>query len=116
MNFKRTLLILVTFIFSPLVQAQAVPVIIDVRTPSEYQEAHLKGAKNIDLQSDAFKSQIEKLDPTAEYLLYCRSGARSTKAVNLMTKNGFKNVKSIGSLGEAAKKLNLPCAGQNPKC
>lgn len=116
MNLKRYLLILVTLIFGHMAQTQGVPIVIDVRTPAEYQEAHLKGAKNIDIQSDDFQVQIAKLDPTQEYLLYCRSGARSTKAAKLMVKKGFKNVKSIGSVNEAAQVTKLACEGRNPKC
>jgi len=63
--------------------------IIDVRTADEYKEGHLKGAVNIDLYSEAFKEDIAKLDREKTYLVYCRSGNRSMRAVSLMQELEF---------------------------
>lgn len=67
-------------------------VIIDVRTPSEYAEGHIQGAKNIDFSADDFTSRIESLPRDASYALYCRSGNRSKKALDVMTSLGFTHV------------------------
>ncbi len=44
-------------------------VVLDVRTPGEYADGHLEGARNIDLQSETFDSEIAALDPDAEYVV-----------------------------------------------
>ncbi len=63
--------------------------IIDVRTPAEYKDGHLKGAVNINLISETFKEDIVKLDSSKIYLIYCRSGYRSSLAVSIMQKLEF---------------------------
>ena len=67
-------------------------IIIDVRTPDEFKEGHLKGAQNIDIrQYDAY-SKLDKLNPKAKYLVYCRTNHRSGMAVDYMIQKGFKTV------------------------
>ena len=66
--------------------------VLDVRTPEEFKEGHIKGAINIDIrQEDAF-SKIDKLDRNIKYLVYCRTNHRSGMAVDHMMKSGFKTV------------------------
>ncbi len=65
--------------------------IIDVRTPQEYAEGHLPGAVNIDVSSADFVQQVQALDPTAPYAVYCRSGNRSAAAIQEMNQLGFTN-------------------------
>ncbi len=63
--------------------------IIDVRTPDEYDIGHVNGAINIDYNSDDFKDKLATLDKSVEYLVYCRSGNRSSGAVKVMEELGF---------------------------
>ena len=70
-------------------------VLIDVRSPGEFHSGHIKGAKNIDLQSSSFKAQLEKLDKSKKYLVYCRSGMRSATACNSMASMGFSDVVNL---------------------
>lgn len=67
-------------------------IILDVRTPEEFAEGHLPGAMNIDINGTDFKEQIEKLDKSKNYEVYCRSGKRSAKASAMMAEKGFVNV------------------------
>lgn len=67
-------------------------VLLDVRTPMEYREAHLKGAKLIDINGGNFAAEIEKLDKNKTYYVYCRSGGRSSAACGLMASKGFTNL------------------------
>ncbi len=67
-------------------------VILDVRTPYEFQEGHLEGAINIDYTSPDFEQEVAKLDTAATYLLYCKSGNRSSRATSVMASNNFKNL------------------------
>lgn len=68
-------------------------VLLDVRTKEEYQEGHIPGAVLIDVnKQDDFLQQVQKLDKSKRYLLYCRSGKRSEKALVLMKENGFRKI------------------------
>jgi rhodanese-related sulfurtransferase len=58
--------------------------ILDVRTPDEYTSGHVEGAVNIDYNSNDFKEKLDTLDRSGEYLVYCRSGNRSSGAVKVM--------------------------------
>jgi rhodanese-related sulfurtransferase len=70
-------------------------VVLDVRTPGEYASGHLEGAQMIDVTQPDFEKKIQTLDKNATYLVYCRSGARSSTACSIMTKNGFKKVVNL---------------------
>jgi rhodanese-related sulfurtransferase len=73
-------------------------VIIDVRTPEEFQTAHIEGAKLMDVEDpENFTRQIQSLDPAKHYLLYCRSGKRSMNAANIMKEKGFKKISDLKS-------------------
>jgi rhodanese-related sulfurtransferase len=64
-------------------------ILIDVRTPAEFATGHISGATNIDFESGTFSEEIQKLDKTKTYAVYCRSGNRSGQATALMEKEGF---------------------------
>ena len=68
------------------------PVILDIRTPEEFQEGHLEGAKNIDFKADDFSEKIAKLDRDKPYVVHCRSGGRSGQSLETFKKLGFKNI------------------------
>lgn len=67
-------------------------VLLDVRTPAEFAAGHIAGATNIDFESGTFESDIQKLDKSKSYAVYCRSGNRSGQATALMAKDGFKTI------------------------
>ncbi len=70
-------------------------VLIDVRTPEEFDEAHLDGAMLIDFYRDDFEAAIDELDRDQPYVIYCRSGNRSGQARELMAELGFTDVADI---------------------
>ena len=78
-------------------------VIIDVRSPEEFAQGHLEGAELIDFNAGDLEAALTELDPDAEYVVYCRSGNRSSQAVAMMEDAGFTNVSDLGSLESAAK-------------
>jgi len=67
-------------------------VVLDVRTPGEFQSGHLQNAVNIDYEGLNFEGEVNKLDKTKTYAVYCRSGRRSGLATQVMAKDGFKSV------------------------
>jgi rhodanese-related sulfurtransferase len=75
--------------------AEAGIITLDVRTPGEFNEGHIEGAKLIDFQSGNFESEIATLDKTKTYAVYCRSGSRSGQAVKIMSDAGFTNIYNL---------------------
>jgi len=67
-------------------------VVLDIRTPDEFNEGHIENAINIDFWGDDFSSQLAKLDKNQTYLLHCRSGGRSSSALEIFRKMGFSNL------------------------
>ena len=67
-------------------------VVLDIRTPKEFNAGHLKGAKNIDFYSDHFASEIAKLPKDKSYLVHCASGGRSGRSLSQFKKLGFETV------------------------
>ena len=84
-------------------------VTLDVRTPGEFMTGHIKGAQNVDFESESFKSDIESLDKNGTYAVYCRSGNRSGQAVAIMHEAGFHNVYNLegGVIDWAAQGMAL---------
>ena len=67
-------------------------VILDVRTEAEFNEGIIANAINIDIHlGQGFITEIEALDKTKNYYVYCRSGMRSAKACEIMKEQGFEN-------------------------
>jgi rhodanese-related sulfurtransferase len=79
--------------------------LLDVRTAEEYDSGHIPGSVNLPLQSiDEVDLVAEGLD-TALYV-YCRSGARSSQACEMLRDMGYRNVRNIGGLGAYSGKLS----------
>tara|TARA_B100000809_G_C15053266_1_gene499692 strand:+ start:303 stop:635 length:333 start_codon:yes stop_codon:yes gene_type:complete len=67
-------------------------VILDVRTPEEVAQGIIPNAIAIDIyKGQGFIDDIEKLDKTKSYYVYCKSGGRSGQACGVMSQLGFKN-------------------------
>ncbi|MDR9458405.1 MAG: rhodanese-like domain-containing protein [Salegentibacter sp.] len=71
-------------------------VVLDVRTEEEMEEGYLANAKLIDIyKGQEFVDEIEKLDKSKNYYIYCRSGQRSAQACQLMDQMGFANTYNL---------------------
>ncbi len=69
--------------------------IIDVRTAEEFGEGHIESAVLINLHSSDFLDRINSLDKSGRYLVYCRSGRRSAKAVQIMLDAGIREALNL---------------------
>ncbi|SNS65952.1 Rhodanese-related sulfurtransferase [Micrococcales bacterium KH10] len=98
---------------TPATNSSSNPVVIDVRTPEEFAEAHLTGAVNIDINGPGFADGIAQLDKDTAYQVYCRSGNRSAQAVALMRQAGFLEVSDIGGLQDAAETTGLAVVSED---
>ena len=86
-------------------------VILDVRTPEEFNSGHIENAINIDYKSTNFKDEVKKLDKNKIYVVYCHSGRRAAASGDIMEQLGFKNIYNIGGVlqwQEAGYKLTDP--------
>jgi rhodanese-related sulfurtransferase len=77
--------------------------VIDVRTPAEYDQAHIVGAINIDVDGADFGDRIAALDPEVPLLLYCNTGRRSAIAASQMEEVGIKDIADAGGLADLAR-------------
>ncbi len=62
--------------------------IIDVRTPAEFKNGHIKQSKNIPLQQ--LQNELKKLDVKKPIITCCASGMRSASAKSILEQNGFQ--------------------------
>ena len=81
-------------------------VILDVRTPREYAEGHVNGSVNINYFDKDFKDQVLKLDNAKPVYVYCHSGGRSSKAMNIMKSQGFTTIYNLTGGYAAWKNLH----------
>lgn len=67
-------------------------ILIDIRTLDEFNSGHIDDAINIDFYSPLFRSELNALDKNKTYLIYCRTGSRTSQAMNIMKSHGFVEV------------------------
>jgi rhodanese-related sulfurtransferase len=70
-------------------------VVLDVRTPQEFQTGYLVGAVNLDFRSPDFSDRVAQMIRADTYLVYCRSGQRSANAMGIMKECGFPVVYNL---------------------
>ena len=69
-------------------------IVVDVRTPSEYKDGHVKGSINLPLQT--LNANLNKLKKDQVIITCCRSGSRSGMAKRMLKANGFEQVHNGG--------------------
>ena len=67
-------------------------VILDVRTAEEFADGRLENAINLDIYSETFRDELDLMDKSKTYLIYCRSGNRSGQALDIMEELDFREV------------------------
>ncbi|MUP46822.1 rhodanese-like domain-containing protein [Gramella sp. BOM4] len=85
-------------------------VILDVRTEEEVEDGYIPNAKNIDIyQGQGFINEVEKLDKSKHYYIYCRSGKRSSQACTLLDQMGFNETYNLlGGFSEWEGETTIP--------
>lgn len=82
--------------------------VIDVRTPEEFNDGHLEGSERIGVADSDFIQRIDQLDKSEDYYIYCRSGNRAGQAINAMRDLGFTGeLVNGGSVGNASSETGL---------
>ena len=69
--------------------------LVDVRTPVEFAEGHVKGSVNIPL--DKVPTELAKFKNKINIVVFCRSGNRSGQAKTILEANGISNVTNGGT-------------------
>ncbi len=82
--------------------------VIDVRTPDEFGNGHLRNAKNIDWNGSDFEAGIGQLNKDNPVFVYCLSGGRSHSAAEKMRSLGFKSVYELDGGIMKWRAANLP--------
>ena len=81
------------------------PKLIDVREPHELNISQLEGAQLIPLGQLA--SRLSELDSADELIVFCRTGSRSARAVELMVSAGFRKAKNLkGGINAWAREVD----------
>jgi rhodanese-related sulfurtransferase len=82
--------------------------LIDVRTVEEYAGGHISGSLNMDVNNAGFKDNVQMLDKSKTYAVYCASGVRSGKAAEQMRELGFTSVFTLAGGVKAWSDKGLP--------
>lgn len=70
--------------------------VLDVRTTQEVEEGYIPNSTNIDIYlGQGFLDEIQKLDASKNYYVYCRSGNRSGQACAIMNSIGIENTYNL---------------------
>jgi rhodanese-related sulfurtransferase len=70
-------------------------ILLDVRTPNEYREAHLENASELDYYSNDFEKNALALPKDKDVYVYCMKGGRSASASEILLKQGHPNVYNL---------------------
>lgn len=77
---------------------EAGALLLDVRTPEEFANAHLPGAVNVPVQQLLERLSELPSDKARPIVVYCRSGARSAKATKIIKDAGHTHVADLGAM------------------
>lgn len=83
-------------------------IVLDVRTPQEFETGYIPKAQNINYHDPDFAQKINALDKNKSYFVYCLAGGRSSAAANYMRENGFKEVYNLSGGISAWQNEGLP--------
>jgi adenylyltransferase/sulfurtransferase len=79
--------------------------LLDVREPHELEISHLEGAQLIPLGQLA--ARLSELDSADEFVLFCKAGTRSARALELMLSAGFRKIKNLkGGINAWAREVD----------
>lgn len=83
-------------------------IILDVRTPAEYAQGHIPGAKNMDFFSGNFDKQANSLPRDKTIMIYCSTGRRSAGALEILNEAGFPKILHMHQGMEAWERAGMP--------
>ena len=84
-------------LFNDFYNSKSNKILLDVRTPEEYEESRALESNNLNFYDKNFEVEILKNLKESHIYIYCRSGRRSEIAVKYLKENGYSNVFNIKS-------------------
>ena len=99
--------------FSEIISNDKSVIIIDVRTPDEFNKGHLKNSLNVNWFDENFDENLNIFSKDLPVMVYCLSGGRSSKANERIKSLGFKNVYELDGGILEWRKNKLPEAYLN---
>ena len=90
------------------IAAGAAPVILDVRSPEEFAEGHVPGARNVPYDALADRLGELAIAPSTEVVAYCQSGRRAGIAERVLRDAGFTNVHDLSGHWQGWRAAGLP--------
>lgn len=87
-------------------------IVLDLRTPGEFSQGRIAGAKNINFLAPDFEQRIAALDKSRSYLVHCASGGRSAHSLILFKKHDFQSIYHLDGGIKAWEKAGLPVEKQ----
>lgn len=88
---------------------------LDVRTAGEFKDGYIGEATNISVTELASKMGQLPANKEEPILVYCQTGARSSRAAGMLAKNGYANVYNLAGGIMAWKNAGLPVGRQKSK-
>lgn len=89
--------------------------LIDARTPREYEASHLEGAINMNVLASDFRDLARELPKDQPVYIYCASGTRSGRAAGILEAMGFPAVYNVGGMDAlAAAGAEVVIPGREP--
>jgi len=89
--------------------------LLDVRTAGEFKEGTIGQATNVSVTELASKIDSLKVDKDQPVLVFCLSGARSSKAAGMLVKNGYTQVFNLSGGVNAWRSAGLPISSVKSK-
>lgn len=100
--------------FQALMESSAGPLVLDVRTPDEWNQGHIAGAQLMDFNDPGFDEALKTLPTDRPVLIYCASGGRSGKTLQRLQAQGGREVYNlVGGMG-AWRSAGAPVDMSNP--
>ena len=83
-------------------------VLLDVRSPEEYKDGHIKGAISMNIEDKNFSEKIKFLKKENNIFVYCAEGGRSREASEILTRAGFPYVYNLNGGYKDLVKAGMP--------
>jgi len=91
-------------------------IVLDVRTDIQYNDEHVVGAVNMQMNDFRDPAKIGLLDENSNLYLHCNGGTRSVLLTSVLKRNGFHNVRNIeGGFKAVLADGNIPLTSNNKK-
>jgi thioredoxin len=94
--------------FQKAINSEARKQILDVRSAEEFQNGHIEGAVNADINSPSFQQTASTLEKEKTVFVYCLSGARSASAAGQLKEMGFTKIVNLTGGMLAWQSSDLP--------